>query len=600
MADFQPSDSLPPERTPFEDEEEIVRFAMQEFTQMTTWRNTFAAQWEEVAALIAPNFVNTFFYGSSNYPGQKKTQQQIDATGMMALHRFGAIMDSLLTPRNQFWHALTAEDDDLKKDRDTRLWYEEVCRRLFHLRYAPIANFASQNQQNYQGLGAFGTGGMFVDQAVDEAGNALQAIRYKAIPLGELFIRENHQGLIDGFNRWFRLDARQCLTMFGPERFPSELRAALDAQSSNKFDFLHRVTPNDEYTPGRLDRKGKRFAAQYICIQGKSLMRVGGYHSMPLAASRYDQAPGEIYGRSPAMMVLPALKTLNAQKATFLKQGHRAADPVLLTADDGIIDMSLRPGAINKGGVTADGHALVHALPTGSIQISKEMMAEEKSLINDAFLVSLFQILTESPTMTATEVVERTNEKGILIAPTAGRQQSEYLGTMIHRELDLMAQLRLLPPMPPALRKAKGSYAVEYTSPLARAQRSQEIAGFNRTLENVMEIVNATQDPAILDNFSFDRAVPEIAEIQAVPVKWMATTKELQAKRQQRAEQQQKAAQIQALPAQAAMVKAQAVQGKAAEKNGIAQARGTPMQNLPQGPGGLPPAQGPQPPGGPG
>ena len=592
MADFRPSDNLPHERSLFDDEEEIVSFAMQEFTQMTTWRNTFAAQWEEVAALIAPNFVNTFFYGSSNYPGQKKTQQQIDATGMMALHRFGAIMDSLLTPRNQFWHSLTAENEDLKKDRATRLWYEEVCRRLFQLRYAPIANFASQNQQNYQGLGAFGTGGMFVDQAVDEAGHPIPALRYKAIPLGELFIRENHQGLIDGFSRWFRLDARQCLAMFGPERFPAELRAALDAQSSFKFDFLHRVVPNNEYTPGRLDRKGKRFASQYICLQGKSLLRLGGYRSLPLAASRYDQSPGEVYGRSPAMMVLPALKTLNAQKATFLKQGHRIADPVLLTADDGIIDMSLRPGAVNKGGVTADGHILVHALPTGNIQISKEMMAEEKSLINDAFLVSLFQILTESPQMTATEVVERTNEKGILIAPTAGRQQSEYLGTMIHRELDLMSQLKLLPPMPPALREARGSYSVEYTSPLARAQRSQEIAGFQRTLESAMTIVNATQDPSILDNFSFDRAMPDIAEIQATPIKWMATDKEIQAKRQQRAEQQKAAAQVQALPAQAAMVKAQAVSQKAGEHNAVKQqeafgGQGQPglpnAPNLPQG-----------------
>jgi hypothetical protein len=54
----------------------------------------------------------------------------------------------------------------------------------------------------------------------------------------------------------------------------------------------------------------------------------------------------------------------------FLKQGHRAADPVLLMADDGIVGMDMRPGAQNKGGVTADGKPLVHTLPTGDIQIS--------------------------------------------------------------------------------------------------------------------------------------------------------------------------------------------------------------------------------------
>jgi hypothetical protein len=69
----------------------------------------------------------------------------------------------------------------------------------------------------------------------------------------------------------------------------------------------------------------------------------------------------------PAQLVLPSLKTLNAQKVTFLKQGHRAADPVLLMADDGMVGMNMRPGAQNKGGVTADGKPLVHTLPTGDI-----------------------------------------------------------------------------------------------------------------------------------------------------------------------------------------------------------------------------------------
>jgi hypothetical protein len=79
---------------------------MHEFAQLTTWRNTFAQQWEEVAELVLPTSRNTFFYGNFNWPGQKKTDRQVDATAMMALQRFGAILDSLLTPRNMLWHML--------------------------------------------------------------------------------------------------------------------------------------------------------------------------------------------------------------------------------------------------------------------------------------------------------------------------------------------------------------------------------------------------------------------------------------------------------------------------------------------------------------
>src|SRR5262249_13680393 len=256
------------------------------------------------------------------------------------------------------------------------------------------------------------------------------------------------------------------------------------------------------------------------------------------AIRRCDETPGEGCGRGPAQMVLPALKTLNAQKATFLKQGHRAADPVLLTADVGLVDVNLRPGAINMGGLWSDGKPLIQVLPTGNIQIDEKMMLEERGIINDAFLVALFQILTDSPQMTATEVIERTNEKGILLAPTIGRQQSEYLGPMIDRELDVMAAQRLLPPMPPRLQEAGGSYQVIYDSPLAKAQRAQEAAGFVRTVETVKELVNITQDPSLLDRFDFDTATPAIAHIQGVPESWMSDDDAVAAKRQVRGRQQ--------------------------------------------------------------
>jgi len=164
--------------------------------------------------------------------------------------------------------------------------------------------------------------------------------------------------------------------------------------------------------------------------------------------------------------------------------------------------------------------------------------------------------------MTATEVIERTNEKGILLAPTVGRQQSEYLGPLIDRELDILAQLRMLPPMPPLLKEAKGAYHAVYTAPISRAMKAQEAAGFIRTVESVKELVNITGDPSLLDPFNFDVAIPAIAEIQAVPESWMATDSEIKVKRGNRAKTQAQAAQIQALPAQAAMLKAQAVVAK--------------------------------------
>lgn len=574
-------DKLKASRYPTQREMDVVTDALKRFGELQSRKSVLNGQCEEVAELVDVNSRNTFFPGSFNWIGQKKTERQIDSTGMMALSRFSAIVDSLLTPRNMFWHGLRANDDYVMKDRATQLWFELVTKLLFKLRYAPHANFAAENQKIYRSLGAYGTGCMFVDAFDGSSFQGPRGFRYDAIPFGEMFLIENHQGLVDGFIRYFRMTARQTYqrcTMpngWGEDRFPEVLKAPLQTGSEQPYEFLHCVWPRTDYDPDRLDAKGKPFGSYYICIASKTLMNEGGYNTFPLPTSRYEQYPNDgPYGRSPAMMILPALKTLNAQKRVFLKQGHRAADPVLLTADDGLIgSVNLRPGAVNPGGMSPDGKPLIGVLPTGDIQISLEMMEEERNLIESAFLVDLFKLslqLDSLPQMTATQVVEIMNQKGILLAPTIGRQQSEYLGPLIDRELDLAAQMGLLPPMPPRLREAKGSYEIVYTSPLSRAMRSGEAAGFMRTVEIAKEIANATGDPSYLDYFAFDRALPEIADIQTTPASWMATDDEVARKQQVRARAQAIQQQINALPAQAAMVKAQAV---ASKSGGVAPAQ---------------------------
>ncbi len=546
------------------EEQTAVGEIMRDFTERTLWRNVFAGQWEEAAQLIWPEHRNTFYYGSWNWPGQKKNFQQVDASGMLALHRFAAIADSLLTPANSKWHNLEASDEGLMKNRRVRLYFDTVSRLLFKYRRNPLANFRGQNNSNFRSLGGFGNATMLIDAFDGRDYHGFKGLRYRSVPLGECFFSENHQGQVDSIIRWFRFTGPQAAAKWGMERLPPQIIAALEKGSQQPFNFLHCVKPRRDYDRTRLDAKGLPFSSHYVSIEGGCLMAPeGGYRSFPYAISRYDQAPREVYGRGPAQMVLPALKTLNAQKSVFLKQGHRAADPILLMADDGILDqINLRPGAQNKGGMSTDGKRLVDVLPSGEIQIAKEMMLEEKAIIDDMFLVTLFKVLSEHPNMTATQVIELVNEKGILIAPTLGRQETEYLGPMIEREVDVLNSLGMLPQMPPELREAAGEYQVVYTSPLALAQRAQEASGFIRTVETAKEIVNITQDASYLDRFDFDTALPEIAAIQNVPEHWMADDQMVAAKRKARAQSQAQQAQIQAMPAQAAMLKAQAAVAK--------------------------------------
>lgn len=535
-------------------DKDLAQEIVKEFKQISLYRGNFETHWQEIAQRMIPNEAPYFnAFGQVRTQGEKRTQFVFDSTAVNALGRFAAILDSLLTPRNQKWHRVMASDPDLNKRRDVQLYFDEVNEKLFKYRYAPHANFASQNQKNYRALGAYGTGSVFIDELTAERG-----IRYRYIHLAQIYFQENHQGIVDRAMRYFPMTARQAYQKWG-DNVPISIKEAATSNGDRQFWFIHCVKPNEDLDVTRSDFKGMLYASYYINVDEQVLLSTSGYNSFPYAISRYEQFDNEVYGRSPAMDILPAVKTLNEQKKAMLKQAHRIVDPVLLAHDDGIVDaFNIRPGSINAGGVTADGRPLVHALPTGNLQIGKEAMDDERSLINDAFLSNLFQILTETPQMTATEVMERTREKAILLAPTIGRQQSEYLGPMIDREIDLLSRQGLLPPMPQALAEVRGRYKAEYDSPLTRAARAEEASGLMRTVENALQIVNITQDPAPLDHFNWDVIIPEIGDIQGIPHKWMNDINKIQQIRAQRAQDKNHQQMTQAAPAAAALISANA------------------------------------------
>lgn len=541
-----------------DEEDRICNKVIQEFNYLFGYRGNWNTHWTEIAQRIYPDHSYLFQnYSQLTQMGDKRMTQVYDSTGILALQRFGAILDSLLTPRNQFWHQLRPDDDVLLRDRSTMIWFEKANQILFDQRYEQMTNFASQNQEQYLSLGAYGTGALLVDYLQGKKG-----IRYKNVHLGQLYLMENHQGIVDTVIRHFIMTARQAVQKFG-DALPETIRAAAEPFPERQFFFIHWVGPNEEREPDRKDYRGMHFASYYVAIEGRKLVARGGYRSFPYSISRYRQAPFEAYGRSPAMDVLPAIKTLNEEKKIVLKAGHRALDPVLLAHDDGVIDaFSLDPGSINPGGITKDGRLLVQPLPVGNLPDGKELMEDERKLINDTFLVNLFQILTENPEMTATEVMERTREKGILLAPTIGRQQSEYLGPLIDRELDILSQQDLLPPQPALLKSAKGKYKIIYDTPISRAQKADQVAGAMRTMESFMQYAQGTGDASILHLINIDVAGPAIADANGVPRSWINSHEKIAQLRQKMAQQQQMQTAIQAAPAAAGVIKARAASGQ--------------------------------------
>lgn len=525
------------------------------YEELASKRGTWESHWSEIADRVLPRYSDSFFKPNSTEitRGEKRTEKMFDSTAALALERFAAAMESMLTPRTQKWHRLVPSDPYIANDREAKLWFEKATTELFRHRYATKANYASQQHEVYIGLGAFGTSIMYVD-AHDKGG-----LRYQATDLREILFELNHQGIVDTVYRKFSLTARQMQQRVESGRWksvPEVVTKSLKDHPDKRFEIIHCIRPRVEVDKSKMDDRGKAFASYYVAVEGNHMLSEGGYDTLPYQVSRYVTGPAEVYGRSPAMLVLPSIKVLNEQKKTLLKQGHRVVDPVLLSHDDGILDtFSLKPGAMNPGGVTAEGRALVHALPTGNLAAGQEMMDMERQVINDGFLVSLFQILVETPAMTATEVLERAREKGALLSPTMGRQQSEMLGPMIEREVDVLMKQGLLPPMPDVMIEAQAEFEIQYDSPLSRSQRAEEASGWLRTLEAAIAYANTTQDLSVLDQFDSDVIYQQLAEINAVPPSWMRDEAAIKGIREGRAQQQQMQQMVDVAPAAAGVIK---------------------------------------------
>jgi len=498
---------------------------LQGYDKLKGNRGTWENHWQEVAERVWPTMAEMTGWRT---PGEKRSEKIFDSTAQRALPRFAAAMDSMLTPVTQVWHGLRTGIPELDDNVEVQRWCDNIRDIMFRQRYAPSANFASQVFECYMSLGAFGTSGLFIDEIPGVT------MRYRAIPLSELVIDLDHVGRVDTVYRCFQLTARQAAQRKEwAEKLPRGIVEQANKNPNTQFEFVHCVRPNEDYREGMAGPQGMRYVSRYVSREGQVLLEEGGYRVMPYAVGRYVTGPREIYGRSPAMEALADIKSLQEMEKTMLRMAHRLVDPPLILTEEGAFNaFSVRPNALNYGYLRDDGTPLVQPLITGgNLPVGIEMTDQKRKAVNDSFLVTLFQILVEQPrVMTATEVLQRAQEKGALLGPTMGRQQSEFLGPIIERELDIMSASGMIQEPPPVLMEyimEGGEILPKYQGPLARLMKTEEAAGILRTIEAMLPVAQASGDMSVLRRINADEAVKLIAEANGVPAKALRTDDEI-------------------------------------------------------------------------
>lgn len=527
--------------------------------RMRTQRQPFEDQWREVAERVIPR--KNLFNGKdgTNQPkGEKKTEKIFDSTPGLALDRFAAAAQSLASPAGQTWHKLKAVDEELRDNPAVQRYLDEVNKRLFAARYA--ANFASQSTEGYYDLGWAGTMALFVG---DRLGRGLY---YDAIGIEQLFMAENEYGVVDKVHREHNMTARQMAREFTLAKLPQAIKDAAERRPDAEFKVLRCWKPNQELVASRKDFRGMRFSSYAIAPEFRHTLSEGGYRTFPVGVGRFTVASGEVYGRGPAMTVLPDIKMLNEMERTTIQAAQLATLPPLLAHKDGILDaIRLTPAAINYGGVDDNGRQLVQPMAFGQhVEIGLEMRDQKRLQIKDALWNTLFQILVENPQMTATEALIRAQEKGALLAPPAARIE-ECLRQVIEREIDILAMAGVLPEMPDELLKRGGIYAIEFENPLSLARRSGEGVSILRSFEQLGVLAQVVGPEKAFKRINMDEATKILLSVNGFPAAAIYSNEEVAEINEAQASQAQAAQVLQAAPVAASAAKDLAQAGAIAQ-----------------------------------
>jgi hypothetical protein len=181
------------------------------------------------------------------------------------------------------------------------------------------------------------------------------------------------------------------------------------------------------------------------------------------------------------------------------------------------------------------------------------MEEQRRRAIESAFYVDQL-IMSQGPQMTATEVVQRTEEKMRLLGPVLGRLQAELLQPMIGRVYNLMVRAKAFNPAPEFMRDS--DIEIEYVSPLAKAQRSGDIQSALRMIELFMPLSQI--DPSAMDYIDIDGMSKYLLKVLGVPattIRGNDQVAEIRAERQEAqaaVEEQQQAVQLMEAAGQAA------------------------------------------------
>ncbi len=465
--------------------------------------------------------------------GQKRNVDVFNSAPQEALETWADGMLGHLASPAMPWFIYADPDEEMNLLPEIRRWMLHAESRIYGV--MKDSNYYSHLSPIFLDAGSLGSAPGWIELNEQRDGIACLTFHPR-----EIYVDQNHHGEINQFVRNYRLTAMTAAAQFDKTKLSDALVRCLSQNPLVKHKFLHatfqKQDPIFDGESGLPDRPWISVDIEISTdITKQKPLRIEGYWTKPFTYWRYQKTADSPYGWGRGCTAVADIFRIHQITKSNLTQGEFSTDPALYSpgVQRGLVEM--QPGGRTFGKaedmpkVLWDGGKYVYSVD----QEDRAVQAIER-----VFNVPFFEMLNRADRqMTAYEIGERLNEKGILLAPKTGRLNHDQFDENHKRIFDIAWREGWIDPPPAILtdRNGGGQIEIEYNGILEQAQRiAREIKQTQGVYEQVLFLAQAKED--VMDNFNVDRTAVRIARNRSLPEDEIRTEDEVNAIRQQRAE----------------------------------------------------------------
>lgn len=482
------------------------RWQLMRLEAMSKWYQ----RWRDLSRFINPK--RGFFEGFvPNYNAQYDYRLIIDDNPAYYARVLAAGMSSGLTSPSMRWFRLGVGHKQLDQDAAVKKWLGIVENVIYEILSRSKAYDVFQ--QTYEELGLFGTGSFGVFEDFETVA------RFKSYTIGEYYLACDAAGRVNGFARQLWMTADQLVEEYGWNNVSSMVKATYNAGNRDQYFLVYTLCEKNSTRVNsfsHFDGMPWRSVTWEALNTFKQPLRVSGHNEFPYMGPRWNTTTtSDIYGYGPGQEALGNIKMLQRMQKDSLLAINKVADPPV-QADatvEGVPDML-------PGGLTRSSSTVPNAGVRAAYQVQPDINAIEAKIektdkkIAARFYADLFMMMlnSEPSEKTAREIVERHEEKLLMLGPVLGRVKDDMIDPALTRVFALAYRAKLIPPAPKSIQGM--SLKIEIISLLAQAQKMAQTAAIEQAFAFVGSVAGVFPDAK--DNIDYDAAVRKYADMLGV------------------------------------------------------------------------------------